>query len=45
MGENDATKLRVVYVTPHKKFKARNYKGILGSIDKMLVAGEEKMEA
>lgn len=29
MGENDSSKLKVIYVTPQKKFKSKIYKAIL----------------
>lgn len=37
IGENDQSKLKVIYVTPNKKFKPKNHKEILSSIDKNLI--------
>lgn len=42
MSEGDAEKLRVIYVTPQKKFKAKNHKAVFGAIDNFLVDNEEK---
>jgi hypothetical protein len=41
MSEGGDGNVKVIYVTPGKKFKAKNYKTIIGSIDKFLIDTEE----
>ncbi len=37
MSEGDSSKLRIIYVTPQKKFKPKNYKEIFGAIDMLMI--------
>lgn len=41
MTDNDPTKVKIIYVTPEKKFKPKNFKTILSQIDKGLKVEDE----